>query len=129
MTKTYNVTIEGIVNQLIDNLPKIKSGLAGSEGYIYIYKTPSVIKGQYCHLNKEEIRKIAQIINDIFFDEYPLIRLFYEYMKELAQVMSRAKLGIIALTCFLVSSLPFLVFSNTFFLFSGIRILFLLKAS
>lgn len=88
MTKTYNVTVEGIVDQLLENITTNK------KGEIKSYAVPSILEGKICYLNKEDIRKIANIINDTFFEEYPLIQFFYEYLKDLAKIMNLANLGI-----------------------------------
>nr|YP_009493060.1 DNA-dependent RNA polymerase [Ganoderma tsugae]AWJ63855.1 DNA-dependent RNA polymerase [Ganoderma tsugae] len=75
ITKTYNVTIEGIFEQLQEHFKKVVV-----KGVKYFTNVPTITKHQFCTINESDLRMISRIINDKLFQRYPLIEKFYEYI-------------------------------------------------
>jgi hypothetical protein len=92
MTKTYAVTQLGIKNQLASNFTKTKAGK--SEYYL----VSSINKNKTIKLSNKELMKIAQIINNTIFKEYPALNQIYTYFINLAKLMNKLELPIIWLT-------------------------------
>jgi DNA-directed RNA polymerase len=86
MTKVYNVSILGIKDQLISEFKKVNLG----EKTIR-YEAPG-INGARVLLNNSEVLKIASIINSTIFNEFPSLKIIYDYFLSIVRLM--VKLGI-----------------------------------
>ena len=89
MTKTYNVTLFGVKEQLIN---KFKIGKSK------IFKVSSINKGELITLRIPDILKIAEIINNSIFIKYKGLNFIYNYFIEMAKLKSKLKLPIVWLT-------------------------------
>lgn len=112
MTKTYNVSLMGMKNQLILSLSKRVS--KGAKLGINLYnennkvvemkklgiKIPifSSITGKIVELDLAHIFRLAQIIESCIFDSYPGLKLVYDYFKEIARLMNNLSLPIVWVT-------------------------------
>ncbi len=98
MTKTYNVTRYGMKEQIKNKL-KLKSEDDLIEGDLKIimrknfkyrqgiYLAPSkLVNEKYVHLNEIDIMKIAQILNDVIFIEYPSLGEVYNFFINIAKL-------------------------------------------
>jgi DNA-directed RNA polymerase, mitochondrial len=92
MTKSYNVTLLGIKEQLISKFEKKKIG--ENE----VYKVPSIIKNETVLLEKYEIFKIAQIINDTIFTLFPSLDFIYKYFINMTKLLNKIGIPVIWLT-------------------------------
>ena len=93
MTKSYNVTSYGITEQLKSKLEKVSKTInhKGKEIYVYDYKVPN-INGDYVVLDIIEVEKLADIINNNIFNQFPILHSIYNYLTRLAKIYM--KLGI-----------------------------------
>ena len=85
MTKTYNVTMFGIINQLKSKLPKIKKQNT----------TFYIVKDSYCNdiiLSHNDLVLIAKIVNSILFEKYESLKLIYDYFISVSKIL--VKVGI-----------------------------------
>ena len=89
MTKTYNVTLYGVNEQLKDKFRVGKSK---------IFKVSSINKGEFITLRKPDIMKIAEIINKSIFIKYKGLNFIYNYFIEMAKLKSKLNLPIVWLT-------------------------------
>lgn len=77
MTRTYNVTRSGIRDQLMSNFEKIESKIKDVPTKWIV---PSIIPGENgAPLTFKDINKIAEIIYDTIFKEYPTLSFIYNY--------------------------------------------------
>lgn len=100
MTKTYNVTVYGMKEQIKNNLKlinkedfieeKIYNALKDNFKFKSgIYIAPSKFEEEKnVHLNEFDIMKIAQILNEIIFVEYPSLGEVYNFFIEMAKLTS-----------------------------------------
>ena len=87
MTKTYNVTLYGIINQL-----KVK--FKTNNGY----KINSIHKGEMITVESRDIVEIAKVINDSIFNKYKGLNFIYNYFTEFTKILSKLSIPIIWLT-------------------------------
>lgn len=80
MTKVYNVSIIGIKDQLISDFKKVKIGVKTNR-----YEAPG--KNGPVLVNNKEIFKIATIINNTIFDQFPSLKIIYDYFIEIVRIM------------------------------------------
>lgn len=109
MTKTYNVTVRGIVSQLITyfkkevvKVPKQKDIITEEDGenleMVYSRTTflvPTIHKETLVPLNILEIFEIAKIMNDIIFKKYPKLNIIYNYFIQITKLMNDLNLPVI----------------------------------
>ena len=50
---------------------------------IYYYNVPSIVKGETTNITEVDLRKIAEILDNILFKKYPLIETFFNYIKNI----------------------------------------------
>lgn len=74
MTKSYNVTTFGVIEQLKSVLDKveIKTKRGNKEIIIHKYKVPAKNVEGFLILNESEVVKIGRIINDNIKNQYPV---------------------------------------------------------
>lgn len=89
MTKTYNVTLFGVNEQLKDKF---------RVGNSKIFKVSSINKGEMITLRKPDIMKIAKIINKSIFIKYKGLNFIYNYFIEMAKLKSKLNLPLVWLT-------------------------------
>ena len=89
MTKTYNVTLFGVNEQLKDKF---------RVGNSKIFKVSSINKGEMITLRKPDIMKIAKIINKSIFIKYKGLNFIYNYFIEMAKLKSKLNLTLVWLT-------------------------------
>lgn len=89
MTKTYNVTLYGVNEQLKDKFRVGKSK---------IFKVSSINKGEMITLINPDIMKIAEIINKSIFIKYKGLNFIYNYFIEMAKLKSKLNLPLVWLT-------------------------------
>lgn len=80
----------GIKEQLTSSLESVKRvAIKGSYNRMgrVLYKVPSIEEGKFILLNEFEIIKIANIIYNSIFKEYPGLNLIYSYLIEMAKVL------------------------------------------
>ena len=90
MTKTYNVSIYGIADQIINIIPKIK--IEGKKNE-YLYVLPGILNNEV-HLSKKYINKIAQIIYNEIFEMYPSLKIIYNYFINISKLMIKLDIPI-----------------------------------
>nr|YP_009574413.1 hypothetical protein [Arthrobotrys musiformis]QBM31531.1 hypothetical protein [Arthrobotrys musiformis]QBM31681.1 hypothetical protein [Arthrobotrys musiformis] len=100
MTKTYNVTTFGMKEQLsdkfeIETINVLRKDKKGKEYTTEktLYHVPS-INNNTIKLDNSELMKIAQIVNDNIFTEYPSLNEIYIYLKSVANILSKLNLPI-----------------------------------
>lgn len=89
MTKTYNVTIIGIRDQLASKFKTIK------EFKETLYLVPAINKSKIIKINESELLKIAEIINKAIFKTYPSLELIYNYFINMAKLLNKLEIPII----------------------------------
>jgi hypothetical protein len=107
MTKSYNVTTYGIKGQLLGkfevsdnkqtvNYYKPENPDVEQEFQTLLYKVPA--KLGYIELNELEIKKMANIINNNIFTNYPSLQGIYNYLTTVAQILVRLGIPITWIT-------------------------------
>jgi DNA-dependent RNA polymerase len=96
MTKTYNVTLTGITEQLISMFPKITKTI--NEKNMDFYLLPSTIDGEKIEVNFLELHKISEIINNIIFQTYPSLNLIYDYFINMTKLLNKLEIPVIWFT-------------------------------
>ena len=112
MTKLYNVTIYGMKEQLKSNFDSIKlqvdnetdttenktlpdfevaSGLVSSFDKVF-YKAPGI--NESVLLSSKDLYQIAKIINDTIFILFPSLKLVYDYLIGISDLLTKAKLPV-----------------------------------
>jgi DNA-directed RNA polymerase, mitochondrial len=93
MTKSYNVTTFGVTEQLKSKFEKVAKTInhKGKEIIVYDYKVPTK-KNDYVLLNRIEVEKLADIINNNIFNQFPILHSIYKYLTDLAKIYM--KIGI-----------------------------------
>ena len=61
---------------------------------IYYYNVPSIVKGETTNITEVDLRKIAEILDNILFKKYPLIETFFNYIKNICVIMNKADIPI-----------------------------------
>ena len=89
MTKTYNVTLLGIKDQLAARFKKVK------DGKDVIYLLPSLNKDKIVKINTIELIKIADIINKAIFKTYPSLDLIYKYFINMTKLLNKLEIPVI----------------------------------
>ena len=93
MTKTYNVTVQGVVEQLINAFSKdlniTKKNFKKAK-----FKVPSIIEGQTVELNISDLNKIAHIIHNSIFKKYPGLSFIYKYFMDMSKLMATLNLSV-----------------------------------
>jgi DNA-directed RNA polymerase len=86
MTRNYNVTVKGIVEQLKARIPKFIMN------NITYYKFPAIGKNKTIDVTYAELYKIGEIIQKSLFKKYPSLEVIYSYFISMTKVMN--KIGI-----------------------------------
>jgi DNA-directed RNA polymerase, mitochondrial len=92
MTKTYNVTLMGIKDQLASKFKKFKVGKEE------IFILPAINKEKTVKINTIELIKIADIINKAIFKTYPSLDLIYSYFINMTKLLNKLEIPVIWLT-------------------------------
>lgn len=95
MTKSYNVTTFGITEQLKSKLEKVPKTITHKEKEIvvYDYKVPTKENG-YVLLNMIEVEKLADVINNNIFNQFPILHSIYNYLTSLAKIYMKTGIPI-----------------------------------
>jgi len=99
MTKAYNVTTYGIIEQLKASLEKIEEVVTNSNNSKktykkILYKVPANNETGYIMLNSFEIGAIGSIISDNIFKKYPELEKIYKYLTSVAHLMLKLNIPI-----------------------------------
>jgi hypothetical protein len=92
MTKVYNVTLIGVVNQLKSKFNKIKT-----KGKNTQYLVPTK-ENKEISLNYQEVFILASIINDQIFELLPSLKGIFQYFKNTIRLMLRLNIPIVWFT-------------------------------
>jgi hypothetical protein len=99
MTKTYNVTLIGMKNQLVLSLANRASSkkieLKNLNKNVYI---ESCLTKELIELDSKYIIKIAQIIENKIFHSFPFLEAVYNYFKKMCKLMNMLGLPVIWFT-------------------------------
>lgn len=92
MTKTYNVSLFGITDQLKSSAEKVESTIPSpknpdKEIKIFNYNFPSTKRNKKVLLSDSEVFKLAEIINKSIFKAYPSLYSIYLFLTKLTKVM------------------------------------------
>lgn len=82
MTRTYDVTLYGVIEQLTSKFKdkiQIEKDSKNNSLKNITYNVPSIYEGQTITLNLAEVSKIANIIYKSIFNKYPGLNLIYNY--------------------------------------------------
>jgi hypothetical protein len=96
MTKSYNVTTFGIIEQLKSALEKVetKKTINGKERIIVKYKVPANNIDGFIILDKIQVEKLGRIINDNIFNHFPSLYLIYKFFTDIAKIMIKLNIPI-----------------------------------
>lgn len=97
MTKSYNVTTFGIIEQLKNNVENIKTECISKTGKKYTkitYNVPASTISGFVNLNEYEIKQMGNIINDNIFNHYPCLHSIYSFLTHLSKAMIELNLPI-----------------------------------
>ena len=99
MTKTYNVTLIGMKNQLVLSLGnRISSKNIELKNIKKNVVIESCLTNELIELESKDIIKIAQIIESKIFSSFPLLESVYNYFKKICKLMNNLGLPIIWFT-------------------------------
>ena len=91
MTKPYNATVLGMKESLVETLEKQKINKETK----HIVPT---IEGNTTLLSSIEIMKIAMIIYNIIYSEFPSLKLIYDYFIDMAKILNKLNMPITWIT-------------------------------
>lgn len=97
MTKSYNVTTFGIIEQLKASVENIKTDSISKSGKKYTkisYNVPANNPTGLVNLNEYEINQIGIIINDNIFNHYPCLHSIFTFLTHLSKAMIELNLPI-----------------------------------
>ena len=94
MTKSYNVTSYGITEQLKSKLEKVDKIISfnGKDITVHDYKVPT--KNGYVILDRSEVEKMAEIVSNNIFIQFPNLQSIYEYLTRLAKIYIKLNIPI-----------------------------------
>jgi len=94
MTKSYNVTTYGITEQLKSKLEKVQKVIIvkDKEKTVYDYLVPT--KKGNIQLDMYEIERLADIINNNIFNQFPKLHSIYNYITRLSKIYMRLNIPI-----------------------------------
>jgi hypothetical protein len=103
MTKTYNVSLIGMKEQISNQMEKIKVYKDNSinQDVIQIQNNSETfiliptVHGEKVKLNFKELFKLVKIIDQSIFTNYPYLEIVYNYFKDMANLLSKLGLPVI----------------------------------
>lgn len=100
MTKTYNVSLIGMKNQLTYSLNKRSEiNLLDNKSNIIHFnkkiKIKSYLNNENIELDYKDILKIAQIIESSIFENFPFLKSVYDYFKESSKLLNSLGLPLV----------------------------------
>nr|YP_008238953.1 hypothetical protein Galu_Mp21 [Ganoderma lucidum]YP_010254603.1 RNA polymerase [Ganoderma sichuanense]UZS77507.1 hypothetical protein [Ganoderma lingzhi]WAR64414.1 hypothetical protein [Ganoderma amboinense]AGM47767.1 hypothetical protein Galu_Mp21 [Ganoderma lucidum]AWJ63785.1 DNA-directed RNA polymerase [Ganoderma sichuanense]QUA00736.1 RNA polymerase [Ganoderma sichuanense] len=98
MTKPYNVTINGIKEQIAKYFSKVYNRNVNEKGMIInnvmYLNVPSVNSNSKVIITGVDLYKISDIIYNIILNEFPQVKLLFNYFIGITTTLSKAKLPI-----------------------------------
>nr|QWO71381.1 RNA polymerase [Termitomyces sp. T50a] len=109
MTKTYNVSLLGMKNQIMLSLREkerkaeitliekdnIKEFIKNKDLEDFNIKIKSYINGKSINLDYLDIFKIAQILEGCIFSNFPRLKLVYDFLKNTCKVLNKLDLPVV----------------------------------
>lgn len=92
MTRTYNVTVMGVKDQLIS---KFKNNSSKDSKLVNV---PSINEGETVSLNVSELFQVASIIHNSIFKKYPGLNFVYDYFINMTKALNKLNIPVIWLT-------------------------------